>query len=57
MIIKNSRLDNAELARLISINSRVGAEALYVRYAKVLMLVIIRITPQKEIAESVLEQT
>jgi len=57
MIIKNSRLDDAELFRLISIKSRVGAEALYDRYAAALMLAIIRITPQKEIAESVLEQT
>ena len=57
MILTKTKLDDAELVRLISIKSRVGAVALYDRYAKALMLVIICITPQKKIAESILEQT
>lgn len=34
-----------------------GAEALYDQYSQVLLLAIIRIVPQKKIAEDLLEQT
>ena len=56
MIIKPG-VDDAELVRLISLKSRAGAEVLYDRCAKALMLVIIRIVPGKKEAEAVLEQT
>lgn len=57
MIIRQPKVDDAELVRLISIKSRVGTVALYDRYAKALMLVIIHIVPGKKEAEAVLEQT
>jgi len=57
MIITNPGLDDAELVRLISLKSRVGAEVLYDRYAKFLLLVIFHIIPQKKITEDILEET
>ncbi|MCO5937439.1 hypothetical protein NAF17_17965 [Mucilaginibacter sp. RB4R14] len=57
MIIRKPKVDDAELVRLISLKSRAGAEVLYDRYAMVLLLVIIRIVPEKKEAEAVLEQT
>lgn len=57
MIIKNPGLDDAELVRLISLKSRVGAEALYDGYAKVLMLVIFRFVPERKLAADILEGT
>ncbi len=47
---------DADLCKLILLKSRLGAEELYDRYAKALLLAIIRISKKKEIAESVLEQ-
>jgi DNA-directed RNA polymerase specialized sigma24 family protein len=57
MIIKKPGLDDAELIRLITIKSKVGAEAVYDKYAMVLLLVIIRIVPEKKEAEDILKQT
>ncbi|MEB0260302.1 MULTISPECIES: sigma factor [unclassified Mucilaginibacter] len=57
MIIRKPGVDDAELVRLILLKSRAGAEVLYDRYAMVLLLVIIRIIPEKKEAEAVLEQT
>ena len=57
MIITNPGLDDAELVRLISLKSRVGAEVLYDRYAKFLLLVIFHIIPQKKITEDIIEET
>ncbi|MCO5951137.1 hypothetical protein [Mucilaginibacter flavidus] len=57
MIITKPGPNDAELIRLISLKSRTGAEFLYDRYAMVLLLVIIRIVPEKKEAVAVLEQT
>jgi DNA-directed RNA polymerase specialized sigma24 family protein len=57
MDVKQARLPDAELVQMIRSRSRKGAEALYDGYANVLLLVIIRVYPQKEIAENVLEDT
>ncbi len=46
-----------DLVKLMLSKNRAGAEALYDRYAHVLFLAIIRISPQKHIAESILQQT
>jgi DNA-directed RNA polymerase specialized sigma24 family protein len=57
MSFKNSSLADSELAQMICLKSQAGAEVLYDRYAAALMLCIIRIVPQKETAENVLQQT
>lgn len=57
MILKNAGLDDAELFRMICTKSRAGAEALYDRYAVALLLCIIRIVPENEIAEDILQDT
>jgi DNA-directed RNA polymerase specialized sigma24 family protein len=50
------QLTDKELIQLVLLKERAGAEALYDIYHRVLFLAIIRITPQKEKAEDVLEQ-
>lgn len=57
MIFINSALTDAEVVRLVRLKGRAGAEALYDRYAIALLVAIIRIVPQKEMAEDTLEKT
>ncbi|QEM03061.1 hypothetical protein DIU31_005825 [Mucilaginibacter rubeus] len=57
MAFVKSVLTDADIIRLVRLNSRAGAEALYDRYAIALLIAIIRIVPQKSMAEHTLEQT
>jgi len=57
MNISKPFLSNEELEIYLSSKTRGCAEALYDKYANALFLTIIRIVPQKETAEDVLEQT
>lgn len=51
------KLNEAELIELIRSKSRFGAELLYDLYANVLLLAIYRLIPEKEAAETILQQT
>ena len=57
MKISAPLMSNEELVIYLSSKTRACAEVLYDRYANVLFLTIIRIVPQKEIAEDILERT
>ncbi|TSJ44506.1 hypothetical protein FO440_10105 [Mucilaginibacter corticis] len=50
-------LSNDNLLKAIRAKSRVGAEALYDQYAKVLSLAIFRIVRDRELTDTLLEET
>jgi RNA polymerase sigma-70 factor (ECF subfamily) len=56
MAFVKSVLTDADIVRLVRLKCRAGVEALYDRYAVALLIAIIRIVPQKDIAEDILEQ-
>lgn len=57
MTFVKSALTDTDIVRLVRSKNRAGAEALYDRYAIALLIAIIRIVPQKDTAEDILEQT
>ncbi|WP_184547220.1 RNA polymerase sigma factor [Mucilaginibacter sp. FT3.2] len=57
MVVNLQRIADDDLILLIRQQKKDGAVALYDTYAKAIFLAIIRIIPQPEIAENILEQT
>lgn len=56
MLKKCARITDGELVQLILQRQRPGAEALYDNYGKFLLLAICRIIPERNQAETVLEE-